>query len=157
MKSIKNKKGEITMKNTKAKKNILSVSAAVLMACILVVAVAFCGCSGQTNVPTQAAAVETQAAVTQSPATDAPQAAVTEAVKEKQDNTAVTLDDAVSIALKDAGFTADEVQFTKKELDTDDGVQKYEVEFLNGGYEYEYDIDPTTGAILEKSKDLEND
>ena len=82
---------------------------------------------------------------------------MTEAVKEKQDNTAVTLDDAVSIALKDAGFTADEVQFTKKELDTDDGVQKYEVEFLNGGYEYEYDIDPTTGAILEKSKDLEND
>ena len=82
---------------------------------------------------------------------------MTEAVKEKQDNTAVTLDYAVSIALKDAGFTADEVQFTKKELDTDDGVQKYEVEFLNGGYEYEYDIDPTTGAILEKSKDLEND
>ena len=64
---------------------------------------------------------------------------------------------AKSTALKDAGLEASQVQFTKEKLDTDDGVQKYEIEFNYNGYEYEYDIDAKTGTILEKGKDLIND
>ena len=54
-------------------------------------------------------------------------------------------------------MTASEVNFTKKTLGTDDGVQKYEIEFISGGYEYEYDINPATGQIIEKSREAAND
>ena len=67
------------------------------------------------------------------------------------------MEKAISIAVADAGFSQSEVQITKQKLDTDDGVQKYEVEFVKDGYEYEYDINSKTGAVIEKSKDLVND
>ena len=41
----------------------------------------------------------------------------------------------------------------RKKLIFDDGIQKYEIEFVEGLNEYEYDIDPKTGAILKVDKD----
>ncbi|HCE34134.1 MAG TPA: peptidase, partial [Clostridiales bacterium] len=39
------------------------------------------------------------------------------------------------------------------ELDFDDGIYVYEVEFVSGGYEYEYEIDAKTGRILNFEKE----
>lgn len=61
----------------------------------------------------------------------------------------ITLDQAKGIALNHAGLTADAVYFEKAELDYDDGMQIYEVEFKSGNTEYEYEIDAVTGAIID--------
>ncbi|MCD7858951.1 MAG: PepSY domain-containing protein, partial [Firmicutes bacterium] len=55
---------------------------------------------------------------------------------------------AKAAALSHAGVSADSITKYKCELDTDKGVQVYEIEFDCGGYEYEYEINAATGAIL---------
>ena len=160
----------MTNKKTKTKNAIFTTATAVIMAGMVGTTLLFGGCaSNQNNTETTAAATQ---AVTQAPteaATVAPTAApieatpaataapLTTAPAQNNANGAVTLEEAVNIALKDAGFTAADVNFTKKAQDTDDGVQKYEIEFTNGGYEYDYDINASTGQIIEKSKEAVND
>lgn len=61
---------------------------------------------------------------------------------------------AKSIALSNAGLTAASVTGLISELDSDDGVAVYEVEFIYGGYEYEYKIDAKSGAIIESDKEI---
>lgn len=63
--------------------------------------------------------------------------------------TAITMDRAKEIALKHAGVSASDVTFTKTKLDEDDGRLIYEIDFHLGRVEYEYDIDATTGVILD--------
>ena len=61
----------------------------------------------------------------------------------------ITVDSALAIALRHAGLSSDQVMVTKAELDTDDSLAIYEIEFLCGGTEYEYEIDAYSGAILD--------
>lgn len=160
----------MTNKITKTKNAIFTTATAVIMAGMIGMTMFFCGCNSNQNA-SETSAAATQA-VTQAPteaATVAPTAAPIEATPaataaplttvpaQNNANGAVTLEEAVNIALKDAGFTAADVNFTKKAQDTDDGVQKYEIEFTNGGYEYDYDINASTGQIIEKSKEAIND
>ena len=64
--------------------------------------------------------------------------------------------DAAAAAIKDAGLSEGEVTVTGCYREMDDGVDKFSVTFRTAdGAEYEYDIDPKTGAILEK--DMEYD
>ncbi|MBR1407508.1 MAG: PepSY domain-containing protein [Clostridia bacterium] len=65
----------------------------------------------------------------------------------------VTEEEARQIALAHAGFREEDVRFTKCHLDRDDGRVIYEIEFTNGGMEYEFDIDTASGRILEYSVD----
>lgn len=62
---------------------------------------------------------------------------------------------AKSIALEKAGLSADAVTFDKVELDSDNGVWQYEVEFRKDRTEYDYDIKADDGSIL--SYDVDND
>lgn len=77
-------------------------------------------------------------------ATDAESAAAAERI---------TLDRAKQIAVADAQLDIRNVQFTKAELDRENGVQVYEIEFIKDRTEYEYSIDARTGKILEHSID----
>ena len=61
---------------------------------------------------------------------------------------------AKSIALSNAGLSAASVTGLISELDSDDGAAVYEVEFIYGGYEYEYKIDAKSGAIIESDKEI---
>lgn len=70
---------------------------------------------------------------------------------------AVTREGARSIALTDAGLSAGNVTFTKSKLDREDGKWVYEIEFITGDAEYEYEIDAATGAILECDIDREDE
>ncbi len=63
----------------------------------------------------------------------------------------IGVDKAKSIALSDAGVS--DVTFQKAELDFDDGIVVYDVEFVTSTTEYEYEINATTGAIVEKSSE----
>lgn len=60
----------------------------------------------------------------------------------------ISLDRAKEIALANAGCSTAQVTFNKAELDWDDGVAKYEIEFVANGWEYECNIHAGTGTIL---------
>lgn len=68
----------------------------------------------------------------------------------------ISAEAAKSAALAHAGVNASNVYEFKCELDRDDGVTLYEVEFKSGGMEYEYEIDATTGAVLKAEQDWDD-
>lgn len=63
---------------------------------------------------------------------------------------------AKAAALKHAGLTEDSIRELDMELDREDGVPVYEIEFKAGGYEYEYTIDAATGKILAQERELDD-
>lgn len=68
-------------------------------------------------------------------------------------NPAMTMEEAQSIALEHAGFTADQVTALHTEYEIEHGVPQYDVEFHHGHWEYDYEIHGETGEILSYSKD----
>ena len=68
----------------------------------------------------------------------------------------LTADEAKQIALKHAGVTEGDVQRMKVEFDRDHESRiKYEVEWDIGRTEYSYEIDASTGEILDYEKDMD--
>ena len=70
-------------------------------------------------------------------------------------STAITEDEAKSIALNHAGVSSSDASFVRAHLDWDDGRQVYEVEFYSGNNEYDYEIDASTGDIISYDYDAE--
>lgn len=69
-------------------------------------------------------------------------------------NTAkISMEQAKEIVLKHMNLTSDQVTFAKVELDFDNGIQKYDVEFYYDNREYSYEIDANTGNILAYEQD----
>lgn len=70
----------------------------------------------------------------------------------------ITLEQAKQVALNHAGKTASQVQFVKAYKEWDDGIEKYEIEFIitsnNIIYEYDYEIS-TSGKIISYDYDAE--
>ena len=60
-------------------------------------------------------------------------------------------DKALEIALKDAGVKEKDTSYSLVHLDTEDGRIIYDVEFMVGNEEYDYDIDAKTGDIFLKT------
>lgn len=71
----------------------------------------------------------------------------------KHTSPALTMEEAQNIALKHAGFAADQVTVLHTEYEIEHGVPQYDVEFHHGGWEYDYEIHADTGEILSYSKD----
>lgn len=67
----------------------------------------------------------------------------------------ISLDEAKQIALEHAGVNGEKARFDNQELDEDDGVPHFELEFAVGEDEYEYDIHAETGEILDYEHDLD--
>ncbi len=65
--------------------------------------------------------------------------------------------DAVNIALKHAGVKKKDAVVAKTELDYDDGINKFEIEFKANNYEYNYEIDAVSGAVLDYDKEYDDD
>lgn len=66
-------------------------------------------------------------------------------------------DEALSIALVHAGIAKDDAKNIDVNLDCENGIMVYEVEFDYDGYEYEYDIDAVSGRILEYEREPDNE
>lgn len=79
-----------------------------------------------------------------------------EALHWKTPQEAISAEEAENIALEYAGLSRNDVTFIKTEHDTDDNREKYEIEFIYGGKEYEYDID-AGGDIIKLEIDEIND
>jgi len=74
----------------------------------------------------------------------------------KSDSKYIGVDKAKSIALKHAGLSSSSVVFTTAKFDTDDGQKVYEIEFMNGNVEYEYELRATDGTILDYDMDYDD-
>ncbi len=96
---------------------------------------------------------ETQAAT--EVVTEAPTQAPTEAPA-KSEAEKINEAEAKKVALEHAGLKEADVTALFVELDYDDGILRYEVDFHHGGYEYDYDIDAKTAKILSYDKDYDD-
>ena len=63
---------------------------------------------------------------------------------------------AKSIALNHAGVSKNEAYDMDIELDDEDGILVYEVEFKSGNMEYDYEINAATGTILKYESELDD-
>ena len=65
-------------------------------------------------------------------------------------------EEALAKALEHAKLKKDQIDFVKRvELDYEHGRKVYEIKFFQGGFEFEYDIDAETGAVLKFEKDFD--
>lgn len=67
----------------------------------------------------------------------------------------ISKEDARRIALEDAKLSKSDVKFTKAELDLDDGVLFYDIEFRANGKEYDYEIEAYKGKVISKDVDID--
>ena len=65
----------------------------------------------------------------------------------------ITMEKAKKIALKKAGLTEKDGTWKKEKTDRDDGRMTYELEFVSGEMEYDFEIDAESGSILEFEKE----
>ncbi len=71
-----------------------------------------------------------------------------------QSNTKLTADEALDIALREAGVGKNEIRELENNLDRENGILVYDIEFKSGNTEYSYDINAQTGEIIDREKDL---
>lgn len=64
---------------------------------------------------------------------------------------------AKQIALDKAGLKEADVKFTKVKLDTEDGKQVYDIEFVSGNKEYSYTVEIASGNITEEGSEVLDD
>ena len=69
----------------------------------------------------------------------------------------ITEEEAKKTALDDAGISEADVKGLRIKMDREEGYYVYEVEFYSGNKEYDYKIDQTTGDIVGKDYEIEND
>ena len=68
----------------------------------------------------------------------------------------IGIEKAKAIALAHAGLSQDKVSFVKAELDYEDGIKVYDIEFYSGNVEYDYEISVADGSIISADRDIEN-
>ena len=91
-------------------------------------------------------------AATATPQTDDTANTVTE-----DTSAAVSMEEAKTIALNDAGVNAEDARFYETKGDYEDGKVVYEIEFVAGNIEYDYEIEKATGKILNKDHEIESE
>ena len=69
--------------------------------------------------------------------------------------TPITEVEAIAAALDHAKLTEAETENLRVRLDRDDRRDHWEVQWRSGDLEYDYDIDPDTGAVLDWDRDFE--
>lgn len=143
------------------KKSIVGTLVAGAMAMTIVLG--GCGAQQQAAPAPEEPAVKEQTTETTTQETKKDEPAVTEeqttvsaSTPTEQQAPQISEDEAKRIALDDAGVAEQDATLFGIELDSDDGVTKYEVSFNVGQTEYEYDIDAMTGAILESSSEIDD-
>jgi len=76
---------------------------------------------------------------------------------QQAEKSTISQEEAKDIALAHAGVTREQASFIKSHMDIDDGKSVYDVEFYTpDGREYDYEIDPGSGNILDFDLDVEN-
>jgi len=136
------------MKNKFSHKKIIAAVTSILAAGVLLTACA----APAVPAPNAAPQAQTESSA---PAEAAPviEQQSPSAAAAKQPEGALTAEEAKAIALKESGVSAESAEFLRVDLDIDDGRAVYEIEFLAGNTEHEYEINALTGAILKAEKE----
>ncbi len=71
-------------------------------------------------------------------------------------NGLITKEQALKKVLDRAGLAEDDISRLNIELDHDDNVWKYEIEFISGKYEYEAEVNADTGEIISYERDIDD-
>lgn len=71
------------------------------------------------------------------------------------DDVIITENQAIDIALGDAGLALNQVADLTAKLDTDSGVKEWDVNFTYQNREFDYEIDATNGNILDNDVDID--
>lgn len=82
---------------------------------------------------------------------------VSQYLQKLQEEAEYTQDEALGIALEDAGIDEKDVDRSRVELDYDDNSLIYDVEFYSGNEEYDYEIDAKTGEVLSVDREIDRD
>lgn len=134
----------------------IQAAAALLVAGITAFSLSGCGAAQDTpevsvsqEVPVQASSSAVE--VLQSSAASTEASGGVQAVSTARDG-GIGVAKAQEIALADAGFTADQVTVTKAGFDYDDGIAVYDIKFIQGDLEYDYEIAAADGSIRERSQ-----
>ena len=80
----------------------------------------------------------------------------TEVQQTNVDTVDIGVEKAKDIALSHAGHSLDKVSFVKAEIDYEDGIKVYDIDFYSGNVEYDYEINAATGSILSVDWDIED-
>ncbi len=64
---------------------------------------------------------------------------------------------ALSAALSHAGLDSSQISGSEVEMDCENGVMIYEVEFKSGGREYDYEIVASTGEVSSSNQEIDDD
>ena len=78
-----------------------------------------------------------------------PDSPVQDAQRDAQSD--IGIEQAKEAALAHAGMEAASVTFTKEKLDHDDGIARYEIEFVTDTTKYEYEINASDAVVMEAS------
>lgn len=73
-----------------------------------------------------------------------------------ENNTLLSMDEAKRIAFEHAGVDSESVRMDDQDLEIEDGVPVYELEFEVGPDEYEYEIHGLTGEVIQFDQDIES-
>ena len=132
--------------------------AALLVAALSIAILSGCAAVAAPVPPQPAPAAIPESTVPLAPAPQSAMPAPTEApaVPSSVAANRITKEEAIAIALADAGFTQDQVTRLRAEFDYDDGRPEYDVDFHQDRYEYDYEIHAETGKILSRDKDLDD-
>ena len=88
----------------------------------------------------------------------APAEAPAQPAPEKEAASAIiSREEAEKIALDYTGFSANQVKRLHTEYEIDDGIPQYDVEYHEGDWEYEFEINAENGKILSYDKDHKYD
>ncbi len=76
------------------------------------------------------------------------------ATQQNQSTDIISTEDAKTAALAHAGVAAKDAKWHRAEIDRDNGRRVYEIEFSAGEYEYDYEIDASSGEIVKFDKEI---
>ncbi len=146
--------------NTRPRKELpmkIRFSAALLIAALSITLFSGCAAVSAAPVPSQPilTAIE-EPSVPLAPESQRIIPAPTAPVSAPAESSRITKDEAIAIALKDAGLTQEQVIHLRAEFDYDDGRPEYDVDFRQGNYEYDYEIHAESGKILSRDKDWDD-
>ena len=75
----------------------------------------------------------------------------------KPQDSLMSEDKAKETALKHARVSNGNLRYFNIKLDTEDGNKVYDIDFVSGEYEYDYEVNAITGEILKSEKDYDDD